>query len=167
MAQLDINGILDSIETILTAANTTTASPVDLSANCTNRVSKVMARINPDIIPPQASFFPFVTCFAERKTIELKGIVKNQASAKRMSELEILVACGMINANITDATDDPSLKDLYYLTENVEEILRSNDTLTNEVDWQMPTEVQYGNILISDEEHIRLGLIRYTAKIYY
>ena len=66
-AVVDLNGIKSTLKTLFDTANTTTASPVDLSNNMTQRVKRVLT-VNPEQIPPQASFFPFVTSYITSKS---------------------------------------------------------------------------------------------------
>ncbi len=56
-ARVDLNGIKTAIRDTLLAANTTTASPIDLSSNLSNskRVTNVI-KVNPEMILPESVF---------------------------------------------------------------------------------------------------------------
>jgi hypothetical protein len=64
--RVDLNGIKTQIKVLLDSENTTGASIIDLSSGLANskRVQKIL-KVNPEMIVPQASFFPLVTCYIE------------------------------------------------------------------------------------------------------
>ena len=127
MAALDLNGILENVQTIFELANTTTAT-TDLSDGMVNRVQKIL-KTNPEKVPAQASFYPYVTCFVESKIITPETIAGSQTAAKRSTELDIKIVGCVWNNNISVTDEDPADKDCNYLMENAEQIIRENQTL--------------------------------------
>ena len=167
MAQVDLSDIKTQIKSILDTANTTTGSPIDLSNGLTNRVNKVL-KINPDMFPVQASFFPCVTCYIDSKTsIEQDTIARTMTIAKRKSNIVIKINVGVYQNNCPDVTEDKSSQECEQLMENVEEILRANPTLTNTVKWSAPTEVQYYTSMINQETVVRAAEMDLKAVIFY
>lgn len=168
MAVVDFVGIKDTLKSIFDAANTTTASPIDLSSNLSNskRVQKVMT-VHPDMIRPQASFYPFVTCYIDNKNITSKQIAANQLNAKRESDVSIKIVGAVFNQNMTDVTKDPADNDINYLMENIEQVLRANPSLSGKVLWQAPETVEYFSAQIDQHNNIRCGVLTLSAKVHY
>lgn len=165
--RVDLNGMKEQIRAILEAANTTTASPIDLSANLANiRVQKIL-KINPELIPPQASFYPFVTCYIPNKAITPGDIAKNQASAFRRGRITLEIAAAVWNDTYKRATEDPADEDINYLMENIELILRSNETLNAKTLWQVPSGVAYYSAVLDQQTHIRAGIMTLECQIFY
>jgi hypothetical protein len=164
---VDLNGIKDSLKTLFDNANTTTANPIDLSNGLVNgRVKKVLT-VNPEQIPPQASFFPFVTSYIVSKSIEQKTIAVDQLNAKRQAEITIEIVGGVFNQNQISATKDPADTDINTLMENVEYVLRTNSNIDGKVLWQKATDVQYFTSTINATNHIRAGVLKVTAVVFY
>jgi hypothetical protein len=166
-AVVDLNGIKDEIKTLLDSANTTTASPIDLSNGLVNgRVKKVLT-VNPEQIPPQASFFPFVTSYIKSKNIEQSSIAKDQLNGKRKAEITLEIVGGVFNQNQISVTKDPADTDINTLMENVEYVLRTSPNLSGKVLWQKAVDVQYFTSVIDARNHIRAGVMTVTALVYY
>ncbi len=163
---VDLNGIKANIKTLLDTANTQGATPVDLSNNLTQRVKKVLT-VNPEFIPPQNSFFPFVTAYITGKSIISDDIAKDQLNTKRKAELSIEIVGGVFNQNVTDKLKDPADTDINYLMENVELVLRSDYNLGSKIKWQKPNDVQYYTHPFDARNHIRFGIMKITAIVYY
>jgi hypothetical protein len=163
---VDLNGIKDNIKTLMDSKNVALSTPVDLSNNLTQRVKKVLT-VNPEMIPPQASFFPFVTCYITAKNIIQDDIAKDQLSTKRKAEISIEIVGAVFNQNQTSVTKDPADTDINYLMENVELILRSDYNLGNKIKWQKPNDVQYYTSVVDARNHIRAGIMKITAIAYY
>ena len=164
MAVADLNGVLDNIKNLFDNANSTAAS-YDLSSNMQNRVKKVLT-VNPDFIPPQASYFPFVTSYITSKSIESDNIVPSQQSSLRKSELQIEIVGGVYNQKITDSTKDLGDRDINYLMENIEYILRTDYNLGGKIKWQKPIDVSYYSLNTS-KSHIRVGVLKLQAVLFY
>lgn len=161
---LDIANIKDQFKSIMDTANTTTAS-YDLSTSLDKRVQKVLT-INPLKIPVQTTWYPYVTIYTVEKPIQLTT-VGNQATAKRRSDIQFGVIGGIFEANIPTKTADRSDNQIEQLAENIEEILRSNSTLNNTVDWSYPTRTRFHNIGLNEETILRTAILSLVAKVYY
>ena len=142
MAQVDLNTIKANIKTILDAANTTTGSPIDLSANMNERVNRIM-KTHPGKIPQQTSFFPLVTMYYDGKDVEIETIAATQAKARRISKVDLKIVAIVQESLVSSVDEDESDEQIEVLIENVEEVLRSNDTLSNSVKWHKPIDVQF------------------------
>lgn len=163
---VDIVGIKNEIQGILNTANTTTASN-DLSGNMTFRVKSVLT-VNPDKIQILANDFPYVTIWTESKDITQADIARTQTIGKRRSELSLGIAGAVWNQNFSsDYTNDPADDDLEYLMENLETILRDNDTLNNTVTWQYPTSVEYFSLPIDEGAHLRVATLQLRCTVWY
>ncbi len=164
----DLNGIKDAIKSILTDANTTTASPIDLSANLLNskRVNKILS-IHPEMIKPQASFFPLVTCYIEEKPVISQDIAKTQLDAQRRARVEAKIVGSVWNNNFTTVDKDPADVDINYLMENIELIMRGNYNLNGTVQWQRAGGCKYYTTLLSEQTHLRSGILTLECEIYY
>jgi hypothetical protein len=163
---VDLHGIITAIKTLLDNCNAQASSPVDLSNGMTQRVKKVMT-INPDYIIPQATNFPFVTSFVTAKSKNREDIAKDQLNAKRDTTITIEVVGAVFNSNIVENTEDPALKDIYLLMENVELILRSDYRLGGTVSWQSMSDVKYFAYPLDTRNHIRTGVLTLNARILY
>lgn len=166
--RVDLNGIKDSIQTLLDTANTTTASPIDLSAGLSNskRVQKVL-KIHPEMIRPQASFFPLVTCFISDKTIINADICKDQLTGKRRAKVVVNIVGSVWNNNFVSVDEDPADEDINYLMENIELALRSDATLTAKVNWQKPTDCTFYTTILSEQTHLRSGILKLECEVFY
>lgn len=161
-----INTIKTNLRTLFDTNNTTTASPIDLSASMSRRVSKVLS-IHPELIPIQASHFPCVTCYLADKPILSQDITKDQLNAKRRANLNINVVGAVWNQNFKDITKDPADEDINFLMENIELILRSDSNLSGSVLWQRPTVCNYYSTILNSSVHLRVGILQLEAQVYY
>lgn len=162
----DLNGILDRLKTIFDAANTTTASPVDLSSGMSRRVQKVLT-VNPELVWPQATFFPFVTSFIDEKVIEGASISHSQLDESRRASVTLTVVGGVFNQNITDVTKDQTDRDAHLLMENIELTLRNDPSLSGLVKWQRPESVKYFSGRVQENSHLRAGYLTLKAWLFY
>ncbi len=169
MGQVDIDGIKTAVKNIIDAANTTTGSPIDVSAGLNTRLVRVL-KINPTRIPIQPSLFPYVTIYAtgkdpiEQETIGHKG---NQASAMRKATLNLDVFGCVFEPLVPDVNEDQGVENIERLMENVEEVLRSNVNLNGTVTWAMPSRCQYEDIPYDEEAALRAGILELECTIYY
>lgn len=161
-----LNTIKDNLKSLFNTANTTTASPIDLSSDLTRRVQKVLS-VHPAMIPIQASHYPYVTSYIAEKPIEADQIAKDQLNPKRKSRIAIDIVGGIWNQNITDLTKDNADTDINYLMENIELVLRSDPTLSTAVSWQIPKNCSYYSNMVDSNSHIRIGILRIEAMIFY
>jgi len=167
-ARVDINGIKEQIQVILTAANTTTASPIDLSSGLANsvRVNQIL-KVHPEMIMPQASFFPLVTCFITEKPIKRMDISVDQLNAKRRATVSVNVVGSVWNSNISVVDEDPADEDINYLMENIELALRANPTLNGKVTWHQATGCEYFASVIDEQTHLRSGILKLDCEVFY
>lgn len=167
-ARADLNGIKTALQTTLLAANTTTASPIDLSSNLSNskRVLQVL-KINPERITPQASIFPLVTCYIENKTFKRDDIAKTQLDAKRRASVTMAIVGSVWNDTFSSITQDPADEDINYLMENIELILRSDYNLGGKVAWQKPSDVSYYTTVLDEQTHLRSGVLKLECELFY
>jgi hypothetical protein len=162
----DLNGVLDNIATLLSTNNTTTSSVQDLSANLETRVLQVL-KIHPGLIVPGADIIPFVTCFIDKKTIEDQTIAKNKLSIQRQALLNVEVVGCVFNTDFNSIGNDPADVEVHYLMENIEYLLRSDDTLSGKVSWHVPREVNYYDQKFDEQTHLRMGILSLECKIFY
>lgn len=168
MAQVDIDGIKGAIKSILDAANTTTGSPIDLSAGLATRVQRVMT-IDPSRIVPQPSFFPFITVVARSKDIEQQtiGHKGNQTSALRLGVLSVDIIAASYEPFFTNLNEDQGAENTEQLMENIEEILRANVDLNSTCSWAHPVRLQLDGIPWDEEAHLRAGILSLECKVFY
>ena len=164
----DLNGIKESVQTILLSANTTTASPIDLSSGLSGsrRVAQVL-KVHPERIRMQASFFPLVTCFIPDKAIKTEQIAGGQLNNKRRGTIEIKVVGAVWNNNFQSIDEDPADEDISNLMENVELALRADSTLIGKVNWQRPSSCKYYSTAIDEQTHLRSGILTLECEVFY
>ncbi len=162
----NLNGVLDNIATLLSTNNTTTSSVLDLSNNMETRVRQVL-KIHPELLRPGADIIPFVTCYVDRKVVEDQTMAKNKLSIQRMALVTIDVVGCVYNTDFNSLANDPADVEVHYLMENVEYILRSDDTLNGAVNWHQPREVNYYESRLDEETHLRMGVLALEAKMFY
>lgn len=165
---VDLVGIKEAIQTTLEQANTTTASPIYLSNGLSNskRVQKIL-KLNPEMIVPQASFFPLVTCFITSKQMSRMDISATQLTAKRIATIDVSVVGAVWNSNFSNVDQDPADDDINTLMENVELALRSNSNLTSKVQWQIASSCDYFTTVLNEQTHLRSGLLKLECKVWY
>lgn len=163
-----LNSIKEAVQNMFLTANTTTASPIDLSANLSNskRVKKIL-KVNPEMIIPQASFFPLVTCYVDSKDISRDDIAQNQLQTKRRATVDLKIVASVWNNNIVSVDEDPADEDINYLMENIELILRSDHTLGGTVTWQKPVDLKYFTSTMNVQNHIRTGILTLQCSVFY
>lgn len=164
----DLIGIKEQIQTVLLTANTTTASPIDLSANLSNskRVQQVL-KVHPEMIVPQASFFPLVTCYITDKTVTQADIAKDQLSSKRRAKISVDIVGSVWNNNFVTLDEDPADEDIGYLMENIELALRSDPNLSTKVNWQIAKGCQYYTTVLDEQTHLRSGILKIECDVFY
>ncbi len=167
-ARVDLNGIKEAVQNTLLAANTTTASPIDLSAGLSNnkRVRQIL-KVNPEMIRPQASFFPLVTCYVTSKPIATMDIAKDQLSSKRRAKVLVDVVGSVWNNNILTIDEDPADEDINYLMENIELALRGDYNLGAKVSWQVAKECTYYTTALDEQTHLRSGILKLECEVFY
>ena len=168
MGQVDIDGIKTQIKSILDTANTTTASPIDLSAGLRRRVQKVL-KIHPLKIYTEPVLFPWVSMYIESKEIEqiTMGHRGSQSTALRQAELIVNIACAVQEPLITDLNEDQSDENVEKLMENVEEIIRSSPDLNSTVSWSFPDSAEFHDVPWDERTFIRGALLPLRCKVFY
>lgn len=164
--RVNLAQIKTQLKSIFDAANTTTASPIDLSSNLTTRVQRVF-KVHPAMIQPQASLFPYVTCYISDKEILRDDISKDQLSAKRRAKIKIDVVGAVWNQNYISDESDPADEDINYLMENIELVLRTSPTINSYVQWQFPNSIEYYVANIDEQTHLRAGILKIEATVFY
>lgn len=166
----DLVGIKEAIQNVLDAANTTTASPIDLSYGLANskRVKKVL-KVHPEMIRPQASFFPLVTCYISEKIINNETIAAGQLNSQRRSTVVVNVLGSVWNSNFSAVDEDPADEDINVMMENIELILRGATAtiLNGKINWQKPTGCKYYTTILNQQTHLRSGILTYECEVFY
>jgi len=168
MAQVDIANIKTQIKSILDSANTTTGTPIDLSNGLDTRVQQVM-KINPAKIYSDPGSFPFVSVFADSKTIEQQtmGHKGNQRSALRRGDLVLNVVCAVQEPLIESVKADEADENVEQLMENIEEILRSNVDLNGSCNWAIPEDVTYQDAPWDEQTIVRGAIMTLNCTVWY
>ena len=166
--RVDLNGIKEAIQNTLLAANTTTASPIDLSSGLSNskRVQQIL-KVHPEMIRPQASFFPLVTCYVTGKPITSMDIAKDQLNSKRRAKVNIDIIGSIWNNNIVTIDEDPADEDINYLMENIELALRNDYNLGAKVNWQIAKDCAYYTTALNEQTHLRSGILKLECEVFY
>ena len=163
---LDLNNLKEQIQTIMEAANTTTATR-DLSSGLQTRVQGIF-KINPGRLPIQHTQYPYVTCYVDRKRIEPGSIGRDQLTAKRKGEIDVKIVGAVANSVFTTGIDvDEADNDCESLMENIEEILRANVTVNSLTTWSFPDAVTYHNVALDEESMLRAGVLNLRAHFWY
>jgi hypothetical protein len=167
-SRVDLNGIKTAIRSTLLAANTTTASPIDLSSGLSNsvRVQNIL-KINPEMIIPQASMFPLVTCYVTEKPIKSMDIASTQLDAKRRATVNVNIVGTIWNNNFNSINEDPADEDINYLMENIELVLRSDYNLGGKVNWQLASDCKYYTTILDEQTHLRSGVLQVNCEVFY
>lgn len=158
MSVVPLNTIKTAIQSTLNTANTTTASPLDLSNGLENRVTEIMT-VNPELIPISATRLPAVTIWLDAKDIDHDTIATNQLQAKRKCTLTFKIAAVVFRSLVDDYRTDLADDEAALLMENIEEVLRNNPNLSGNVLWQVPTGATYHNVALAEETAMRVGIM--------
>lgn len=164
---IDISGLKSDTAGLLTTANDTAAT-YDLSANMSRRVQYVNT-YNPEKLMPEAHILPAVFVWTAAKRVNLETINRTLATGKRKAEVMFNVA-GVVWVPYTSTpTTDPADDDCEKLMENIEEVLRNNDTLGGKARWHLTSDVTYHTAMApnSEDAHLRVGLMSLKATVYY
>jgi hypothetical protein len=163
-----LNAVKEAIQTLLDSANTTTASPVDLSSGLAGGVRvRAVLKTHPEMIRPQASMFPLVTCYVQEKVVKDESIAGSQLRGKRRATAKIVVVGAVWNNNISSVDEDPADEDISNLMENIELTLRSDPSLGGAVNWQRPAGVKYFITALNQQTHLRSGLLSLDCEFFY
>lgn len=168
MPQVNLANIKTQLKSILDTANTTTGSPIDLSLSMNKRIQRVL-KIHPGRIPIQATLYPYVTMFFDRKSVEQLtiGIGGSQRTALRESILNLNIVGACHEPFFTDFDEDQGSENCELLMENIEEVLRSSPDINSTVAWAIPTSVVYDEVQFSEEVHLKAGMLTLQCKVHY
>lgn len=163
--------IKEQIQYILEVNNTTTGAPAfDLSSNLpSGRRVKGIMKVNPEKILDAANdnMLPCVTIFTSDKSPTPADISVNQLSGKRKAEITFKIMGLVYEPFTTDLNKDPADEEIEVLMENVEKIIRSYDTFSNNVKWHFPTLVTYHSLGFDEQAHFRAGVLDLKCILYY
>lgn len=169
MARVALTSIKSSIQSALETANTTTGSPIDLSDSLTSRVQKVL-QINVDRIPIQPSFYPCITMFYDGKAISLQDIAGSLLTGRRRAEIDLKVVGIVWIDNMNTANfeyKDLADNECEQLMENIEQVLRNDPTLGGNALWSKSTDVTYHSYQVSEDAHMRAGILNHRITVQY
>jgi hypothetical protein len=162
---LDLNNIKEQLQTILQTANTTTAS-TDLSSGLESRVQRIL-KVNPNRIPIQADWYPFVSVFIDRKEMLPGEFGAQREHVHRRANVSLKVVGGVFNSTITDEEVDPADEDCEDLMSNIEKIVRANPRIGGSVDWAYSRGVTFHNLTSDEGVHVRVGVMDISATTFY
>lgn len=162
---LDLSGLKSDIRTLLSTANDTAAA-YDLSTGLSQRVVSVNA-FNPEKLRPSSSHLPGVFIWTTAKKATQVTINQTLAAGKRKADVMFMVAGVVWEPYTTTITEDPADDECEILMENIEEVLRSSDTLGGKAKWHMEGDVTYHTAAYDEEAHLRVGLMSLVATVYY
>lgn len=169
MARVPLTTIKSSLQTALETANTTTGSPIDLSDSLTTRVQKIL-QINVEKIPVQPSFFPCITMFYDSKQITLQDIAANQLNGKRRADIDLKIV-GIVWIDNMNATNfeykDLADNECEQLMENIEQVLRNDPSIGGNVTWSKSTDITFHNFPVSEDSHMRAGILTHKLTVMY
>ena len=169
MARAPLTALKTSLQSILDTANTTTGSPIDLSLDLVNRVKQVL-QINPERIPIQPSYFPYVTMFYDSKSVELQDIAGSMLAGRRRAEIDLSIVGVVWIDNMNTANfqyKDLADNECETLMENIEQVLRSDPTLGGNALWSKTVSVTYHNFPVSEGAHMRAGVMTHRITVMY
>jgi hypothetical protein len=163
---IDLNGIKSAIKNVLDTANDTGAA-YDLSAGMSKRVQRVL-KVNPLNVPMQASFYPFVTVFVQRKTINLDTMAGDQLKGRRTAEISFSVVGSVWEQTVPNVDEVKADNQIEMLMENIEEVIRRDYKLNNTVLWSRPSSIEYHSYPMRDDSaHLRIGELNLLCKVQY
>lgn len=169
MGQIALSTIKTQVQSVLDTANTTTASPLDLSSNLAKRVQQVL-QINVERIPIQPDFYPCVTMFYDSKSVNLQDMASSMVLGKRKADVDLKIVGIVWNDDINTSNfqyKDLSDNECEQLMENVEQVLRNDPTFSNNVLWSKTTEVSYHTYSVSEGSNMRAGIMNFRLTVMY
>ncbi len=169
MARVPLTSLKSSVQSILETANTTTGSPIDLSDGLVSRVQKVL-QINVERIPIQPSFYPCITMFYDGKQVTLQDIAGSMLTGRRRAEIDLKIVGIVWIDNMNTANfeyKDLADNECEQLMENIEQVLRTDPTLGGNALWSKTTDISFHSYVISEEAHMRAGIMNYKITAQY
>jgi hypothetical protein len=162
---LDLEAVKEKIQTVLQGANSVGAA-YDLSQGMDPRVAHVL-KVNPYLIPVQADWHPYVTCFVDSKELKPEDFAGTQSFAKRSAKVNVKVVGCVWNTLTDDPETDNADDECNQLMENIEEVLRRNPTLDGIATWHFPERVQYYNASLDEDTMLRAGILDLAVTVFY
>lgn len=168
MQKLPITDIKEKLQGFFLDANTVGASPIDLSSGLSTRVRTVY-KVNPERIQMNASLYPLVTIFIDDKDIKQATIAKNKLTAKKEGIISVKIVGAVWNDSFTEYDEDPADDDCENLMENIEYILDAHTMVLNApiVTMQQASRVTYHSYGMTENNHLRFGIMDLQLKAYY
>ena len=166
---VDLNAMLENLQTALEAANTTTASPIDLSSSLSTSSGRVkqIYKVHPNRIRPEGNIMPFITCYIKGKQMQDQTFAKSQLNIRRKAVVNLDVVGAIWNTSFASADEDPADKDIHILMENIELALRGSENLSSAIQWQMADGVEYYDTSLDEQTNLRCGILSLKATVYY
>jgi len=160
VGRVNINGIKESIRSILAGANTVGGSPIDLSEDLSTRIKNIY-KVNPEKVMSirEANNLPGIAIHTARKVITPKTISQNLVNGLRQGVVTVTVTGLIWNPFTLTNSEDPADDDLELLMENIEKVLRSSPTLGDNAKWHFPTDVTYHSASFDEETHFRVAFM--------
>lgn len=162
---VNLGNLKTQVKAVLDTANTTTAA-YDLSTGLNTRVQKVL-KINPARISTQASLFPWVTVFVDRKDMEQATISRDQLTARRLGEVKVSVVGAVWETTVASNEEDEADENIEILMENVEEVIRRSFKLNGAASWSMPETTSYHSLPLDEQTQMRIGVMTLNCRVDY
>lgn len=161
---IDYKTKLDAIQSQLKAANTTTAA-WPLSKNMKDKVLLV-TQSNPNYLIGQASKFPAISLILDNDEKEFAEIGRTSTGTKKYSTLNVKVIGMLWDDKFASEEYESCDREIHYLLENIEQVLRADQTLGNACLFSYPTSVKFYDIL-DEQSHFRAGVMDFKVKSLY
>ncbi|MDY6888137.1 MAG: hypothetical protein SVV88_10955 [Pseudomonadota bacterium] len=161
---LSLINTLASVQNLFAKNNTITSS-YDISADLQNRVSKIYQGtqgMNQDF-PMIETFFPAIFIEIDTKLEEISQLGKSARRDVEMSfDIVLMTYYGMGSGDEGVGRENAS-KELLYLAQNVESLLRNKITLSGTVDWSIIESTDYSSV-VGDATYNSAGIIKLKAQ---
>jgi hypothetical protein len=166
MSQLDLNTIISTVRTNLITANTTSGSPIDLSANLSKRVAQIN-NYSPAYIEPGRDKMPAIHVWLESKDVVQREVSINQTNGRREATLRMKIAGFVVMDTFQTQNIIKAEEELRTLMENIERVIRSDDQFGNTVDRQRITNVTYFDLPYADSVAFKAAVMDIEARKMY
>jgi len=113
-----------------------------------------------------ASALQRVSVYGDEQIVQAQAIIQAQLGQQEITESLMKATLDFASAKKIDLASAAD-NDIAQLMENIEEVLRRNDTLNGTVLSQMSTDVTYHDYARSEEEHYKVGIIDVTVRQLY
>lgn len=163
MAKVDYANIKNQVKAILEAANTSTATPLDLSNGLRDRPLLISMR-HPAKVMADAPELPAVCMYYDQEDNVVETFAKDLSNANIRNDIELRIVSivSFIDIGSTDVESDSECE---TLNSNVKEILRNNFTLNDAVKFSVPLRTTFFED-ISEENIIRAAEFTLKCTVY-